>query len=166
MTAVKKCPACGHPVPVHANPVPTVDVVIFLPGQGVVLVERRNPPPGFALPGGFVDYGETVERAAVREAKEETGLDVVLTGLLGVYSDPARDARMHTMSVVFTAQAQDASTLRAGDDAAAVRVFPLDALPALAFDHARILADYRLTRARVSPEPGGGYFPPAGQGTY
>jgi len=159
MAVVKKCPACGHPITVHANPVPTVDVVIFLPGQGVVLVERRNPPPGYALPNGFVDYGETVERAAVREAREETGLDVVLTGLLGVYSDPARDARMHTLSVVFAAQARDASALRAGDDAAEVRVFPLDALPAnLAFDHARILRDYRLTRSKVSPEPGGGYF--------
>lgn len=165
MAAVKICPSCGHPVTVHENPVPTVDVVIFLPGQGVVLVERRNPPPGFALPGGFVDYGETVERAAVREAKEETGLDVVLTGMLGVYSDPARDTRLHTVSVVFTAQAVNPSALEAGDDAAAVRVFPLEALPAnLAFDHARILADYRLTRGRVSPEPGGGYFSPTGKG--
>lgn len=160
MGAVKICPSCGRPVTVHASPVPTVDVVIFLPGQGVVLVERRNPPPGFALPGGFVDYGETVERAAVREAKEETGLDVELTGLLGVYSHPSRDARLHTLSVVFTAQARDLSTLRAGDDAAGVGVFPLDALPDLAFDHARILADFRSRLSRLAPEPGGGYFCP------
>ena len=158
MGAVKTCPSCGHPVAVHANPVPTVDVVVFLPGQGVVLVERRNPPLGHALPGGFVDYGETAEHAAVREAKEESGLDVVLTGLLGVYSHPSRDARLHTLSVVFTAQAVDPSALRAGDDAAGVGVFPLDALPELAFDHARILADYRLHLSRVHSEPGGGYF--------
>lgn len=158
MGAVKTCPSCGQPVTVHVNPVPTVDVVVLLPGQGVVLVERKNPPHGHALPGGFVDYGETVEHAAVREAKEETGLDVVLTGLLGVYSHPSRDARLHTVSVVFTAQAVDPAALRAGDDAAGVGVFPLDALPALAFDHARILDDYRLHLCRVSPEPGGGYF--------
>jgi 8-oxo-dGTP diphosphatase len=158
MGAVKACPSCGQPVTVHVNPVPTVDVVVFLPGQGVVLVERRNPPLGYALPGGFVDYGETVERAAVREAKEETGLDVVLTGLLGVYSHPSRDARLHTVSVVFTAQTLDPSILNAGDDAAGVGVFPLDALPELAFDHARILADYRMHLSRVAPEPGGGYF--------
>ncbi|MEW5773913.1 MAG: NUDIX hydrolase [Thermodesulfobacteriota bacterium] len=165
MGAVKNCPSCGEPVTVHVNPVPTVDVVIFLPGQGVVLVERRNPPLGFALPGGFVDYGETVERAAVREAREETGLDVELTGLLGVYSHPSRDARLHTISVVFTAQARDTAALRAGDDAAGVRVFPLESLPgSLAFDHARILADYRAMMSRVSPEPGGGYSLPPGEG--
>lgn len=164
MGVVKACPSCGQPVTVHVNPVPTVDVVIFLPGQGVVLVERRNPPPGFALPGGFVDWGETVEQAAVREAKEETGLDVELTGLFGVYSHPSRDARLHTVGIVFTAQARDLSSLCAGDDAAGVGVFPLDALPLLAFDHARILADYRLHLSRVSPEPGGGYCLAPGKG--
>ncbi len=164
MGAVKTCPSCGQPVTVHVNPVPTVDVVISLPGQGVVLVARRNPPLGFALPGGFVDYGETVEHAAVREAREETGLDVELTGLLGVYSHPSRDERLHTISVVFTAQARDPSALRAGDDAAGVGVYPLDRLPDLAFDHARILADYRRLRCRLSPEPGGGYGGLPGQG--
>ena len=79
------------------NPAPTVDIVILAAGLGIVLVERKNPPPGWALPGGFVDYGESCEAAAVREAREETGLDVVLTGLVGVYSDPARDPRGHTM---------------------------------------------------------------------
>lgn len=136
----------------HVNPVPTVDVVILLPGQGVVLVERRNPPLGFALPGGFVDYGETVEAAAVREAREETGLAVTLTGLLGVYSHPSRDRRLHTVSTVFTAQAADPAALRAGDDAAAVRVFPLDGLPELAFDHARIVEDFARRIRRLSPQ--------------
>ncbi|WP_461210583.1 NUDIX domain-containing protein [Desulfocurvus sp. DL9XJH121] len=130
----------------HRNPVPTVDAVIFDARRGVVLVERANPPFGWALPGGFVDYGETVEAAAVREAREETGLDIVLIGLLGVYSDPGRDPRMHTMSVVFAAQAVDPGALRAGDDAATARFFPLDGLPGvLAFDHGSILEDFRRT---------------------
>ncbi|MDD4952580.1 MAG: NUDIX hydrolase [Desulfovibrionaceae bacterium] len=140
---MKSCPACGAAVEVYDNPFPTVDVVVFEPGLGVVLVERRNPPPGWALPGGFVDQGETCERAAVREALEETGLEVVLTGLLGVYSDPARDPRMHTISVVYIAQAVDPKALRAGDDAAGARFFGLDRLPDLAFDHGRIVADFR-----------------------
>ena len=111
------------------NPVPTVDVLIHSAKQGIVLVERRNAPLGWALPGGFVDYGESCEAAAVREAKEETGLDVQLTGLLGVYSDPARDPRGHTISVVYTAQAQDLSQLCAGDDAGQTVFFALNALP-------------------------------------
>ena len=86
--------AATHP----RNPTPTVDIIIYAPGRGIVLVERKNPPLGWALPGGFVEYGESCEAAAVREAKEETGLDVVLTGLVGVYSDPARDPRGHTMA--------------------------------------------------------------------
>lgn len=138
----------------HRNPLPTVDVLIHQPGRGVVLVERKNPPPGWALPGGFVDYGETCEAAAVREAREETGLDVVLTGLLGVYSDPARDPRQHTLSVVYTGQARDLSALSAGDDAAQARFFALDALPPLAFDHARILDDFIRQLARLNPACG------------
>ncbi len=137
------CPHCGKTAQGFRNPTPTVDIVIYTPGRGVVLIERANPPHGFALPGGFVNYEERVEQAAVREAWEETGLEVELTGLLGVYSDPARDPRKHTLSVVFTAQAQDMATLEAGDDAGHVGVYPLDALPQpLAFDHGRILADF------------------------
>jgi 8-oxo-dGTP diphosphatase len=124
-----------------------VDLVIEMsdrPGRPIVLVERRNPPPGYALPGGFVDVGETVEAAACREALEETGLIVDLDRLLGVYSDPARDPRGHTVSVVFTAHATGEP--RAGDDAARVVVVPPEQLPPLAFDHARILADYLRER--------------------
>lgn len=128
------------------TPLLTVDVVIRLPDEDgrIVLIQRRNPPPGWALPGGFVDVGETVEQAAVREVREETGLEVRLGELLGVYSDPARDPRGHTVSVVFTGEAR--GTPQAGDDAGAVQAFALDALPELAFDHARILADYLARR--------------------
>ncbi|TVM34548.1 NUDIX hydrolase [Oceanidesulfovibrio marinus] len=146
------CPHCGKPTGKYDNPTPTVDVVIYDPARGVVLVERKNFPPGWALPGGFVDTGERVETAAVREAREETGLDVVLTSLLGVYSDPERDPRQHTMSVVFTAQTSDPDALTAGDDAGNAKFFPLDGLPApLAFDHARILKDFEDRLARLAP---------------
>ena len=134
-------------MPRPETPALTVDVVIELvdrPGRPIVLIERRNPPPGYALPGGFVDVGETVEQAARREALEETGLEVSLTRLLGVYSDPARDPRMHTASVVYVGEARGEPC--AGDDAARVRVTALDDLPELAFDHARILADYARQR--------------------
>ena len=121
-------------------PLPTVDVVIEIDG-GIVLIERRNPPHGWALPGGFVDYGEPVEEAARREMREETTLDITLTALLGVYSDPTRDARGHTISTVFVGRAT--GTPKAADDAADVGVFSEHDLPTpLAFDHARIVADY------------------------
>ncbi len=123
------------------NPFPTVDVVIERDGDRVVLVRRRNPPFGWALPGGFIDYGEAVEDAARREALEETGLQVRLEMLLGVYSHPDRDPRHHTMSVVYVARAGIDEPV-AGDDAAEVREFGLDELPELAFDHGLILADY------------------------
>lgn len=149
MTRTISCPACGAPVTVYRNPVPTVDVVVYEPERGIVLVRRTNPPLGWALPGGFVDYGETVEHAAVREMKEETGLDVELTGLLGVYSAPDRDPRQHTMSVVFCGAALDADALAAGDDAAEAVFFPLDALPRnIAFDHAVIIADFSARYAQ------------------
>ena len=136
------------------TPLLTVDVLVHLPGQGIVLVQRKNPPHGWALPGGFVDLGESCEAAALREAREETGLEVELTALLGVYSDPARDPRGHTASAVYTAQALNPAQLMAGDDAAKAAVFPLDALPPLAFDHARIVHDYVTRLASLRP-PGG-----------
>lgn len=129
----------------HMNPSPTVDTVIQLDGCGVVLIKRKNPPSGWALPGGFVDYGETVEHAAVREAKEETGLEIELVRLLGVYSDPSRDSRQHTISTVFVARAS--GTPVGGDDAAEAAVFNENDLPAeIAFDHRKILEDYFSTK--------------------
>jgi ADP-ribose pyrophosphatase YjhB (NUDIX family) len=135
------------------NPYPTVDVIIEL-GSGIVLVKRRNPPDGWALPGGFVDYGESVEAAAVREAREETGLDVELTALLGVYSDPGRDPRFHTVSTVFVGRA--GGEPRGGDDAAEARVFDPVSLPSpMAFDHASIIGDYLVWKETGrAPAPG------------
>jgi len=135
-------------MPSHETPLLTVDVVIELldrPGRPVVLIERAHEPHGWALPGGFVDVGETVEQAAQREAREETSLAVRLVHLLGVYSDPARDPRGHTVSVTFVGQAEGEPV--AADDAKNVRPFAPDRLPALAFDHEQILADYRAWRA-------------------
>ena len=135
------------------TPAPTVDVVISLPGDRVVLVARRFEPVGWALPGGFVDEGETVEAAALREAREETGLSVTLTDLLWVYSDPRRDVRRHTLSTVFLGRADGEP--RGGDDAAEARAFAWGALPSpLCFDHAEILGDARrllLTGTRRRP---------------
>ncbi len=123
------------------SPFPTADIIIEMDGGGIVLIKRKNPPPGWAIPGGFVDYGEKVETAAVREAKEETGLDVELVRLLGVYSDPDRDPRFHTISTVFIARAS--GTPVGMDDAAEAKVFTRSDLPVdLAFDHRSILDDY------------------------
>lgn len=106
-----------------------------------MLIERRNPPPGWALPGGFVEVGESLEQAAVREAREETCLEVELLGQFHTYSDPARDPRMHCISTVFVARAE--GTPKAEDDAKSVAVFPRDRLPeVMAFDHRKILEDY------------------------
>ena len=134
------------------SPAPTVDIIIELAGGGIVLVQRKFPPLGWAIPGGFVDYGERLATAAVREAREETSLDVTLTDLLGCYSDPQRDARRHTISAVFIARA--AGQPVAADDAAAVGVFTSDRLPAsLCFDHATILSDYFKYRASGALPP-------------
>lgn len=141
--ALVECPYCGKTVKMFTNPTPTVDIVIFDPQRGIVLIRRRNEPLGWALPGGFVDYGESAQDAAVREAKEETGLDVVLTGLLGVYSDPKRDPRGHTLSVAYTAAARDVGRLLAGDDAGQAAFFSAEDLPEpLVFDHKRIVQDF------------------------
>lgn len=129
----------------HKNPAPTVDIIIEIETkdgrQGIVLIKRKNPPFGWALPGGFVDYGETLEHAAVREAKEETSLDIQLDCQMHTYSDPKRDPRKHTISTVFIARAE--GNPEAQDDAREVKVFATDELNfSLAFDHKKILADY------------------------
>ena len=134
-----QCPACGTPLQLFKNPVPTVDIIIEVEG-GVVLIERKNPPYGWALPGGFVDYGESFEDAACREAAEETGLAVTLVLQFHTYSDPQRDARQHTASTVFIATATGHPV--AADDACQARIFHQDTLPPLVFDHDRILGDY------------------------
>jgi len=134
----------------HRNPLPTVDVVILLPGDRVVLVDRKNAPHGWALPGGFVDEGETLEAAAVREAREETGLEVELVEQFHAYSDPRRDPRRHSISTVFMGRA--AGVPRGADDALRADAFGWTALPRpIAFDHAEILGDvrrYLLTGSR------------------
>jgi 8-oxo-dGTP diphosphatase len=125
----------------YRNPTPTVDIIIRIGGQ-VVLIERKNAPLGWALPGGFVDYGESLEQAAAREAAEETGLELAELRQFRAYSAPDRDPRQHNISFVFIAQGR--GQLHAGDDAAGVALFPLDALPTpLCFDHGQILADYK-----------------------
>ena len=125
----------------YRNPKPTVDALIELDGGKLVFIERKHEPVGLALPGGFVDEGEWVADACIREAKEETGLDVTIVELFHVYSNPQRDPRQHTVSTVFIAKAT--GTPVGGDDAARAIVCTPDALPGtLVFDHATILADY------------------------
>lgn len=136
------------------TPLLTVDIIIELtdrPGRPVVLVERRYPPYGWALPGGFVDVGERLEIAAVREALEETSLDVTLLALLGCYSDPSRDTRGHTASAVYVATASGQP--RARDDARNVQCFDPAQTPALAFDHGLIIEDYLRFRASGDAAP-------------
>jgi ADP-ribose pyrophosphatase YjhB (NUDIX family) len=126
------------------NPYLTVDIIIEMQG-GIVLIERKNSPFGWALPGGFVDYGETLEEAACREAKEETAISVTLIEQFHTYSDPARDPRHHTVSTVFIARAEGQP--QAGDDANNAAIFKPSCLPnPLVFDHARIINDYLLFR--------------------
>ncbi|PLX76722.1 MAG: NUDIX hydrolase [Desulfuromonas sp.] len=135
-----QCPSCGNEVLRYRSPFPTVDVIVLIENQ-VVLIERGNEPKGWALPGGFVDYGESLEQAAYREVAEETGLTLVDLRQFRAYSDPARDPRQHNISMVFIASGE--GELRAGDDAAAAKLFPLEQLPhPLCFDHSLILADY------------------------
>jgi len=122
------------------SPIPTVDIIIEY-AEGIVLIERKNPPHGWAIPGGFVDYGESLEKAAIREAKEETSLDVKLLLQLKTYSDPKRDPRHQTIATTFIAVGQ--GTLRANDDAVNAVVVREGDLPKnLVFDHAEMLRDY------------------------
>jgi len=130
----------------------TLIELIDLPGRPFVLIERANPPYGWAVPGGFVDVGETLEQAAMREAKEETGLAVNLSVLLGLYSNPERDPRNHTVTAVYIAEARGLPV--AADDAKNCGIFTFDKLPGeLAFDHAQVIADYRRYRetGKVTP---------------
>ncbi len=135
----------------YRNPIPTVDIIIETTGSeknGIVLIKRRNPPYGWAIPGGFVDYGETLENAAVREALEETSLNVKLRGQFHSYSDPARDERLHTVTTVFIAAADGDPV--ANDDAADAAIFSSHDLPdEIAFDHRDILDDYFTGKYRV-----------------
>lgn len=136
-----KCSNCGHIVEVYKNPVPTVDIIISMNNRGIILIKRKNPPFGWALPGGFIDYGESAEVAAAREAREETGLSVTNLRQFRVYSDPDRDPRGHTLTVVFTATGSGVPN--ADDDAIELGVFTMDALPEeIAFDHREILDHY------------------------
>jgi 8-oxo-dGTP diphosphatase len=147
MLTSEKCPQCGFLVWRHRNPVPTVDIIIEYQDQGLVLIERANPPHGWALPGGFVDYGESLEAAAIREAREETGLTVTLLGQFHTYSDPRRDPRQHTITTVYVAQG--AGFLQADTDARRVAIFAPDQLPpVLAFDHRLILSEYLKIRSQ------------------
>ena len=150
---------------VYRNPIPTVDLIIEFKTargkDGIVLIKRRNPPYGWALPGGFVDYGESLESAAVREAREETSLDVRLLRQLHTYSDPGRDPRKHTITTVFVARGR--GTPDAGDDAGDIGIFARCEIDfPLAFDHRKILDDYfrsirKMRPTRCGPEsPRGG----------
>jgi len=122
------------------NPLLTVDAIIEISG-GIILIKRKNPPPGWAIPGGFVDYGESLEDAACREAKEETGLGISLIRQFHTYSEPGRDPRHHTVSTIFIASASGKPV--AADDAQEVGIFTRDSLPKdIAFDHRQILEDY------------------------
>ncbi|MFH1727246.1 MAG: NUDIX hydrolase [Pseudomonadota bacterium] len=126
-------------MPTPKTPLLTVDIIIEIEGK-ILLIERKNKPFGWALPGGFVDVGESCEAAAIREAKEETSLDVFDLKQFGVYSEPKRDPRFHTVSVVFTAKAKGEA--KACDDAKNIKIYDKDKLPELAFDHGKILEDY------------------------
>jgi ADP-ribose pyrophosphatase YjhB (NUDIX family) len=140
----------------YKNPIPTADIIIEIlrddGKQGIILIERKNPPFGWAIPGGFVDYGETLEQTAVREAKEETSLEIRLEHQMFTYSDPNRDPRKHTISTVFIATAEGEPI--AGDDAKKIGIFTEDEITfPLTFDHRQILDDYyRFRKTHGYPE--------------
>jgi ADP-ribose pyrophosphatase YjhB (NUDIX family) len=136
-----QCPRCKNEIELYQNPLPTVDIIIEIEAKGIILIKRKNPPLGWALPGGFVDYGESLVEAAIREAKEETDLDVKLDKQLHTYSDPERDPRHHSISTVYIAKAEGKP--QAKDDAIEIGIFNESNLPdEIAFDHRSILKDY------------------------
>ncbi len=136
-----RCPKCQKEIEIYRNPLPTVDIIIEIESKGIVLIKRKNPPYGWAIPGGFVDYGESLEEAAIREAKEETNLDVELIRQFHTYSDPKRDKRHHSISTIYIAKANGIH--EAKDDALEIGIFNESNLPdELAFDHRLILTDY------------------------
>jgi len=147
-----KCPKCQNEIEVFRNPTPTVDIIIEIASRGIVLIKRKNPPYGWAIPGGFVDYGESLKEAALREAKEETNLDVKLIKQFHTYSDPNRDQRYHTISTVYIAKANGIP--QAMDDAVEIGIFTESNLPdEIAFDHRSILGDYfKLISQRVGDD--------------
>jgi len=136
-----QCPKCKNRIEIYQNPIPTVDIIIEIEPKGIVLIKRKNPPYGWAIPGGFVDYGESLEKAAIREAKEETNLRVKIIKQFHTYSDPKRDPRHHSISTVYIAKAKGIP--KAKDDALEIGIFNESNLPdELAFDHRSILNDY------------------------
>ncbi|MCD6472376.1 NUDIX hydrolase [Candidatus Aerophobetes bacterium] len=132
------CQKCGY---IHyQNPIPTVDIIIEK-DEGIVLIKRKNPPYGWALPGGFVDYGESLEEAVEREAKEETNLNIIDARQFHTYSDPKRDPRFHTVTTVFIGKGE--GMMKPSDDAEKIKVLKKGEIPSnLAFDHKKILEDY------------------------
>ncbi len=136
-----QCPKCQNEIEVFRNPIPTVDIIIEIESKGIVLIKRKNPPYGWAIPGGFVDYGARLEEAALREAEEATNLDVELVRQLHTYSDPKRDQRHHSISTVYIAKGKGIP--QAKDDALETGIFNESNLPdEIAFDHRSILKDY------------------------
>jgi len=136
-----QCPKCQNEIEIYQNPIPTVDIIIECGTEEIVLIKRKNPPFGWAIPGGFVDYGESLEEAAVREAKEETNLTIELIRQFHTYSDPDRDPRHHTISTAYIAKGEGIP--EAKDDALEIGVFTRSNLPEqIAFDHRTILEDY------------------------
>jgi ADP-ribose pyrophosphatase YjhB (NUDIX family) len=149
-----RCPHCQNEIDIYQNPLPTVDIIIEINSEGIILIKRKNPPFGWALPGGFVDYGESLEEAAIREAKEETNLDVKLEKQLHTYSDPGRDPRHHSISTVYIAKAKGKPLAR--DDAIEIGIFNESNLPEeMAFDHRSIVEDYFKQAFRVLPQSDG-----------
>jgi ADP-ribose pyrophosphatase YjhB (NUDIX family) len=144
-TKTIQCPKCKNEVEVYKNPIPTVDIIIEIESKGIILIKRKNSPFGWAIPGGFVDYGESLEEAAIREAKEETNLDVKLIRQFHTYSDPKRDPRHHSISTVYIAKGKGKP--KAKDDALEIEIFNASNLPdEIAFDHRSILKDYFKSR--------------------